>query len=378
MIKPRKHIKYQNIACPICKQESFNLLNTRSKQIETKNFIFVFNNNEGCCKNCSFIFTNPMPLQKSLNDYYRDKSPHIGSPDYNMKNRINLINQIMIPQYETMVEIGSNNGIFVNECKNIINNAYGVELGDEKNQKKLGSINNKSIDILVMNHVLEHIPEIINYLKLSRSKLRDNGKIICEVPVLEKYSNNISALYHEHLFHFTKQTLCTVFELAGFRIEKFYSNKYLSRPVGSIVVASIGNEVNKVKIKDNVSKKYFSDALTNEKKVIQRQLDFINDIFVNSNQNIGIWGVNEYLDIILDTVSKKEIKRIHVFDKSTLKQGSHYGAGENTVIVQDPKNYNKLKNLSKVVICAVSWKNEIRNELISLGINYNDVKTFPY
>ena len=66
------------------------------------------------------------------------------------------------------------------------------------------------------------------------------------------------------------------------------------------------------------------------------------------------------MDIILDTVSKKEIKRIHVFDKSTQKQGSHYGAGENTVIVQDPKNYDKLKNLSKVVICAVSWKNEIR------------------
>ena len=90
------NIKYKKIACPLCDNRSYEVINNRKISINTPKVIFKFNNFEVCCKYCNFIYINPIPTQTSLNHYYASKSLHIGTPDYHMENRLALIKKILI------------------------------------------------------------------------------------------------------------------------------------------------------------------------------------------------------------------------------------------------------------------------------------------
>ncbi|MBH10765.1 MAG: hypothetical protein CMG74_10530 [Candidatus Marinimicrobia bacterium] len=378
MKKNNKSIIYKNVCCPICKTNDYELLNIREKTIETISFIFDFNNKEVCCLRCGLIYLNPMPCQESLNEYYSSKTLNIGLPDYNMQNRIQLIKNIITDKSKTVVEIGSNNGSFVNECKKFIDNIYGIDIGDSEESNEINTIKNESVDIFILNHVMEHLPDPMDYLNQLHSKLNNNGKIICEVPIIEKYlkvKNN--ALYHEHLLHFSENTLKLLFKIAGFKINMI-EKKLISRPVGMILIAEKnGNHSIDIK-KDNVSIKIFSNALAQEKSVQETQRLFVESQFSSTDGIIGVWGANEYADFILHCADSINLKRILIFDKSPKKYGTIFGTGGNKTQILNPLIYKKINKLSALIICAVSWKNEIRNELLNYGLSKNNIHVFPY
>ena len=112
----------------------------------------------------------------------------------------------------------------------------GVELRKEcinyiklnlKKIKILDNINsfNKNFDVITMFHVLEHIPYQVETLKLLKSKLKKNGKIIIEVPHAEdflilqdelKEFKNFT-FWSEHLILHTFKSLKTILLLAGYK-----------------------------------------------------------------------------------------------------------------------------------------------------------------
>lgn len=83
-------------------------------------------------------------------------------------------------------------------------------------------------DIVIMRHVLEHIPEPIGFLKELRNILKDDGLLWIEVPTLEDYNNDSylsNTIKHNmfvkfqntHVWYFSTNTLCYVMECAGFK-----------------------------------------------------------------------------------------------------------------------------------------------------------------
>ena len=83
----------------------------------------------------------------------------------------------------------------------------------------------KKFDIITMFHVLEHIPYQIETLKILKSKLKNKGKIIIEVPHAEdflilqdelKEFKNFT-FWSEHLILHTYNSLKTIISKAGFK-----------------------------------------------------------------------------------------------------------------------------------------------------------------
>ena len=151
-----------------------------------------------------------------------------------------------------ILDFGCGWGGFLKDIKNY-KSLSGIELRKEcisyikKNIKKINVFSNinafkKKFDVITMFHVLEHIPYQIDTLKILKSKLRNNGKIIIEVPhakdflilqdEIKEFKN--FTFWSEHLILHTQKSLRTVLAKAGFkRINIFFYQRYnLSNHLG--------------------------------------------------------------------------------------------------------------------------------------------------
>lgn len=134
-----------------------------------------------------------------------------------------------------ILDFGCGWGGFLGNVKNY-KSLSGVELRKEcinhiqKNVKKINISSNinsfdKNFDIITMFHVLEHIPHQIETLKILKSKLKNKGKIIIEVPHAEDFLILQEELkefkkftfWSEHLILHTYKSLKTILLKSGFK-----------------------------------------------------------------------------------------------------------------------------------------------------------------
>ena len=134
-----------------------------------------------------------------------------------------------------ILDFGCGWGDFLRNIKNY-KSLSGIELRKEcinhikNNIKKIKISDNiqsfdKKFDIITMFHVLEHIPYQIDTLKALKSKLKNKGKIIIEVPHAEdflilqeelKEFKNFT-FWSEHLILHTYKSLKSILSKAGFK-----------------------------------------------------------------------------------------------------------------------------------------------------------------
>jgi len=151
-----------------------------------------------------------------------------------------------------ILDFGCGWGGFLRNIKNY-KTLNGIELRKEcisyikKNVKKINIVENincfkKKFDIITMFHVLEHIPYQINTLKMLKSKLKKNGKIIIEVPHAEdflilqeelKEFKNFT-FWSQHLILHTYKSLKTILHKSGFKNIniKFYQRYNFANHLG--------------------------------------------------------------------------------------------------------------------------------------------------
>ncbi|MDC3083333.1 class I SAM-dependent methyltransferase [Pelagibacteraceae bacterium] len=136
---------------------------------------------------------------------------------------------------KNILDFGCGWGSFLSNIKNY-KSLNGVELRREcinhiKNNNKKIKISNdinyfkKKFDIITMFHVLEHIPYQVNTLKILKSKLKNKGKIIIEVPHAEDFlilQDDLKefkkfTFWSEHLILHTQRSLKSVLLKSGFK-----------------------------------------------------------------------------------------------------------------------------------------------------------------
>lgn len=200
------------------------------------------------------VRTDPYFEGESLNhfykDYYRDlyTSPIQFSKTTFFKNQIeigeNIFNKVTnaIPNAKSVCEIGCGMGGILVPFKLNGYQVSGVDLGEEYitygNKFNLnlqyGDIKDlikqkKKFDLIILNHVIEHIPDLNGFMVQLKCVINKNGKLYIAVPgicsIEGSYNSNfLLYLQNAHCWHFSKNTLQTILEKNGFKILNIDNN----------------------------------------------------------------------------------------------------------------------------------------------------------
>ena len=198
------------------------------------------------CINCSFFKSKLKP------GHGRDIEGISQLRRKNFKKIINIILSLNVNQSLKILEIGSGNGFFIEECKKSNINITGSEADEEqynlltKNFSNIIKIalpiknfNNKlsnKFDVVVFNDVFEHLENLDLILIQLKSILKTNGQIVINLPssdgLIYKFSNILNKigftnfydrlwqknLASPHLSYFNNSNLKMLFNKHGYNL----------------------------------------------------------------------------------------------------------------------------------------------------------------
>jgi SAM-dependent methyltransferase len=244
-------MEYHNsLVCPVCVGHEFS--NSRE----------VFDDRYGhpdlfelvSCTRCGHLMTSPMLKEEDLphlyGTYYPRKKLSIDSI-VNESKKVGLNfskfrrwwmgvdnqGQYSACSGEKMLDLGCGSGLSLLEAQELGVEAWGIEA--DPNVKRIseslnlrihqGSLNDEpfkdvAFDLIVLNQVIEHIPEPDKTLEKIKTRLAHNGRVIMVFPNVNSLWCRISASrwinWHipYHLHHFNKNKFTKMAERCGYQI----------------------------------------------------------------------------------------------------------------------------------------------------------------
>jgi len=212
-------------------------------------------------KNSDLLITFPKPDDNKLYKYY-ESDTYISHTDskksildkvyqivknYAIKQKIKLINSQNSDE-KSILDIGCGTGDFLKACKDKGWNIKGVEPNEKardlaleklnseiylaKNIEDLLKSNINGFDVITMWHVLEHIPNLEEYISILKELLKPEGTLIIALPNYKsfdaKYYKNFWAAYDvpRHLWHFSRKSMKLIFSDKKFEIVKILPMKF--------------------------------------------------------------------------------------------------------------------------------------------------------
>jgi SAM-dependent methyltransferase len=128
------------------------------------------------------------------------------TPDANRPHLANAAQEIRFryPHFKTALEIGSNNGLYLEELQRVGLDAYGVDpcarigIAEPFSQRLAETL--QPVDLIVANNVLAHVDDLWDVFRGIDYLLKDDGALVFEVQYLPAMIENgaFDMIYHEH------------------------------------------------------------------------------------------------------------------------------------------------------------------------------------
>lgn len=191
------------------------------------------------------LVTLPQPSEKNLPDYYQseDYISHTDSKrnlleiayqlvkQFSLKRKLKLVTRINQGQGR-ILDVGCGTGDFLQACEQKGWSIAGIEPNEKARQlastktnfkdyqrtvEELIESNPESFDVITMWHVLEHVPNLVDFIDKIKSLLKPNGVLVVAVPNFNswdaKHYNSFWAAYDvpRHLWHFSRKSMERIF-----------------------------------------------------------------------------------------------------------------------------------------------------------------------
>ena len=187
------------------------------------------------------VFTYPQPIEEKLATYYESED-YISHTDGKrslfekayqfvkniaLKRKLKLINELQSGK-GLLLDVGTGTGDFLSQAKQNGWQIIGVEPNEKAKNIALtkdvtyidstSELEDHSVDVVTMWHVLEHVPDVGAQIKELKRLLKPTGKIVIAVPNFNsydaKYYGKFWAAYDvpRHLWHFSRQSIEKLFE----------------------------------------------------------------------------------------------------------------------------------------------------------------------
>ncbi len=184
------------------------------------------------------LVTNPQPENLAMYYESNDYISHTDSKktfidkmyqtvkNYSLQKKIQLITSFT-KEEKTLLDVGAGTGDFIKTAQNNRWICDGVEPSASARQKatekglslfmSLETLPDKKYNVITLWHVLEHLPNLDEQIKMLKSKLTDNGTLVIAVPNFNSYDakhyKEFWAAYDvpRHLWHFSKTSIKNIF-----------------------------------------------------------------------------------------------------------------------------------------------------------------------
>ncbi|MBL3654536.1 class I SAM-dependent methyltransferase [Fulvivirga sediminis] len=230
--------------CPICSESNYKLFLTCQDYTVSQD---LFNIVE--CTNCNFLYTNPRPFPKDLGKYYKsddyishsNKSNNLTNftyriaRNYTLKGKLSLVNRLQ-DRKTKLLDLGCGTGHFLKICSDDGWKCTGVEpdpdarkQATEQGLKVFSNIEGVSLEqynVISMWHVLEHVPNLNDYLSFIKTRLASNGHLIVAVPNhqshdAKNYQDKWAAYdVPRHLYHFDQNSMAKLMHKHSLQIKE--------------------------------------------------------------------------------------------------------------------------------------------------------------
>ena len=187
------------------------------------------------------VFTYPQPSEDKLGSYYESED-YISHTDgkrslfekaYHfikgiaLKKKVSLINELQHNK-GILLDIGAGTGDFLSISKQNGWQAIGIEPSDKARNIALSKnvpfiedtnqLEDHTIDVVTMWHVLEHVPDVAAQIKELKRLLKPTGTIVIAIPNFNSFDarhyQEFWAAYDvpRHLWHFSRLSIKKLFE----------------------------------------------------------------------------------------------------------------------------------------------------------------------
>lgn len=259
----------------------------------SKDFIFFLENMEDFeygmkgefrlakCRSCGLISLVPLSTTEELLNFYPESYHCYNNPisnftkllvAFSLKKQAREIVKL-IGKQGVVLDVGCAKGEHFEVFNKIGNwrligidfNKRVAEEGRKKGRKiyctTLEEFNyaKESFDLVIMDHLLEHVTNPVSTLKSANRLLKKNGYLIGSVPNINSLDRLLTGRYWggyhfpRHVYHFTPQTLTKLFEKSHFNLEKVVFNLHTGHWALSIQNFLQSKTLTKVGIKNGRS-----------------------------------------------------------------------------------------------------------------------------
>ncbi len=247
-------------------------------------------------------------------------------------------------------------------------NAPGVDFKGDRIENV--TLADNSYDLVYCSHTLEHLKSPSNILRRIQPALKKNGVLYIEVPNIEFIGMDDLVeewFLDKHLYHFSTETLLSMVEAAGFKVDpsalKSDESKIalIARPQGPIASPDF---VETAKSKDGCQQvealiRRYTRTLSKNHQALQSAAREIENIA--RKKRVVVWGAGRIFDSLVRLGGLKADLLTGVVDKHLI----HHVDRVHGCKLQPPKSVAAF-NPQTVIIASRVFQNEIQTELQSI------------
>ncbi|MEE9361906.1 MAG: class I SAM-dependent methyltransferase [Cellulophaga sp.] len=199
---------------------------------------------------------------------------------YSLRKKVGLLNS-NVKKNRTLLDVGAGTGDFLSVAKQNGWKVTGVEPNEKAREKAtekgirlyadFNSLPNTKFQVITLWHVLEHLPDLENQIKILKFFLEDDGILIIAVPNYKcydaKHYKNFWAAYDvpRHLWHFSSVSIKRLFAKENMKV---------------------------VETKPMLFDSFYVSLLSEKYKTGKQ--NFVKAFFIGLSSNISAWRTKEY------------------------------------------------------------------------------------
>ncbi len=371
------------MSCPICKREDrkrlYRLCNNMkimgNNFPETASFIAK-------CENCGLLYMETEAAQEDFLDYYRHGA--VAPKYYDMFGKeatevyyehICGLIEPYIDKYSSILDVAGAWGEFesflkARGYKNVIDldpaskcvsyaNEHGIKTMQDDSTDMSG-IADKSMDMVILNHSLEHIIDVESTMQNIGRVLRDTGVLFIEVPDVEGYVDEEAApfnfLTYEHVLHMSMNDLDNLAAIYGYEIVD--SGKYYKKVSNYPSVYAVMKKGEKREISASDKSE---EAMLRYLEKSKKSLEVFLAPLQQSQEELILWGIGASTAILMESFAGCNVSTL--IDRNPDRQGLKFNINGKTYEIKDPGT----AGTGTIVILSIPYHDSIEKQIREMG-----------